>query len=508
MAEFTMPRLGADMEYGTLIEWRVAVGDSVRVGDIMALIDTEKSTVEIESFETGVVTELIVEPGTEVEVGTPLARIGKAADKAAGTAADRGADKAADKGADRGADRAADTAEQKAGTPEPAPLPTPAAPEEDVELAPVTSPLVRHLAEQLGVDTQHLAGTGVGHRVTREDVERAAKESTPPATSPRMGPKNPSASPWTGATSPVGPRGPGASPLAKRRAHELGIDLSAVTGSGPGGAVRERDLPAAGAPVPIADTPTAKAGQSGPKSGAERQASIRGAIARVMATSNREIPHYHLTTTIDMHKALAWLAERNTDRPPAQRLLPAALLLRASALAATQHHQLNGFWVDDEFRPATGVQLGVAIALRGGGLVAPAIRDADQLSVDDTMAALRDLVTRSRRSALRGSELSGGSITVTNLGERGAESVLGVIYPPQVALVGFGRIVERPWVSTGDVVVRPTVTASLSADHRATDGHLGSLFLESIDQALQQPEALDPAPADHRSATTTEETIQ
>jgi pyruvate dehydrogenase E2 component (dihydrolipoamide acetyltransferase) len=227
-----------------------------------------------------------------------------------------------------------------------------------------------------------------------------------------------------------------------------------------------------------------------------------------MATSNREIPHYHLTTTIDMHKALAWLAERNTDRPPAQRLLPAALLLRASALAAAQHHQLNGFWVDDEFRPATGVQLGVAIALRGGGLVAPAIRDADQLSVDDTMAALRDLVTRSRRSALRGSELSGGSITVTNLGERGAESVLGVIYPPQVALVGFGRIVERPWVSTGDVVVRPTVTASLSADHRATDGHLGSLFLESIDQALQQPEALDPAPADHRSATTTEETIQ
>jgi pyruvate dehydrogenase E2 component (dihydrolipoamide acetyltransferase) len=206
-----------------------------------------------------------------------------------------------------------------------------------------------------------------------------------------------------------------------------------------------------------------------------------------MTVSNREIPHYHLSTTIDLHAATQWLAHRNEGRPPAERVLPAAMLLRATALSAARHPELNGFWVDDGFRPAEEVHLAVAISLRGGGLIAPAIRDADQRTLDETMEALRDLVGRTRQGSLRGSELTGATLTVTNLGDRGAESVLGVIHPPQVALVGFGRIVDRPCAVDGLVGVRPTVIATLSGDHRASDGMVGSRLLETIDELLQHP---------------------
>jgi pyruvate dehydrogenase E2 component (dihydrolipoamide acetyltransferase) len=150
---------------------------------------------------------------------------------------------------------------------------------------------------------------------------------------------------------------------------------------------------------------------------------------------------------------------------------------------------LNGFW-DDGFRPAPAVHLGVAVALRGGGLVAPAIHGADELTLEELMAALRDLVGRARSGRLRSSEMSDPTITVTNLGERGADEVFGVVYPPQVALVGFGRVVERPWAAAGELEVRPVVRATLAADHRASDGHEGSRLLEAIDHLLQTPEDL------------------
>jgi pyruvate dehydrogenase E2 component (dihydrolipoamide acetyltransferase) len=136
------------------------------------------------------------------------------------------------------------------------------------------------------------------------------------------------------------------------------------------------------------------------------------------------------------------------------------------------------------------VHLGVAVSLRGGGLIAPAIHDADRLTVDELMAALRDVVERARSGRLRSSEMTDAGLTVTNLGEQGADEVYGVIYPPQVALVGFGRIVERPWASDGMLAARPTVRATLAADHRVSDGHEGSRFLAAVDRLLQSPEAL------------------
>ena len=216
---------------------------------------------------------------------------------------------------------------------------------------------------------------------------------------------------------------------------------------------------------------------------------MRRSIGELMARSKREIPHYYLATTVDLAAATAWLAAQNALRPVTQRLLPAALLLKATALAARDVPTLNGFW-DDGHRAVPAVHLGVAVSLRGGGLVAPAIHDADRLSLDELMAGLRDLVERARAGRLRSSEMADPTITVTSLGDQGAEEVFGVIYPPQVAMVGFGRVVARPWARDGLLGVHPTVRATLSADHRASEGHEGSRFLATVDRLLQAPEAL------------------
>jgi pyruvate dehydrogenase E2 component (dihydrolipoamide acetyltransferase) len=219
-----------------------------------------------------------------------------------------------------------------------------------------------------------------------------------------------------------------------------------------------------------------------------RRAAMRRAIAAAMARSKREIPHYYLFTTADMSRTLAWIESKNRDRPPAERILPAAVTLRAVARSLRDVPELNGFFMDGEFHGSEHVHLGVAIALRGGGLVAPAIHDAERKSVDEIMRDLRDLVQRARTGGLRSSEMADPTITVTNLGDQGVESVFGVIYPPQVALVGVGRITERPWAKDGLLGVRPTVVLSLAADHRASDGHRGGRFLSAVAARLEDPD--------------------
>jgi pyruvate dehydrogenase E2 component (dihydrolipoamide acetyltransferase) len=191
-----------------------------------------------------------------------------------------------------------------------------------------------------------------------------------------------------------------------------------------------------------------------------------------------------------MRRALDWLAETNARRPISERLLPGVLLLKAVVEALWEVPELNGFWVDGGFRAAEAVHLGTAISLRGGGVLAPAILDADQKSLDQIMVDLRDLVSRARAGRLRSSEMSSPTITVTSMGERSCEAVWGVINPPQVAIVGFGTFVERPWVVSGQVAVHPVVTATVSVDHRVCDGHRGGLFLSAIDHLLQEPEKL------------------
>ena len=209
-----------------------------------------------------------------------------------------------------------------------------------------------------------------------------------------------------------------------------------------------------------------------------------------MSRSNREIPHYYLETEIDLSKPLQWLEEENRKRSMRERILPVALLVKATALALREVPELNGCWQNDQLEVRQDIHIGFAVALRQGGLIAPAVHHVDQLGVGEVMQRLADLIERTRGGHLRSSELTDATMSVTSLGDRGVRTVYGVIYPPQVALVGFGRISERPWAENGLLGVRRCVTATLAADHRATDGHQGALFLEALTRHLHLPEAL------------------
>lgn len=271
------------------------------------------------------------------------------------------------------------------------------------------------------------------------------------------------------------------SPAARLLADELGVDIAAVQASEPGGVVSRADVERAA---------QAARGAAAPAPAADWQSRMRKAIAAAMSRSKREIPHYYLATDIDVTRLMAWLADENVKRSVAGRLLPAVPLMKAVALALREVPELNGVWADGAFQASPAVHLGMAIAMRGGGLVAPAIHDAGKKNLDELMASLRDLITRVRGGRLRSSEMADPTITLTNLGEQGVEQVLGVIYPPQVAIVGLGRIVERPWVDNGAVVARRVMTATLAADHRVSDGHRGGLYLAALRQLLQAPDKL------------------
>ena len=467
-----MPSLGADMDAGTLVEWLVAEGDTVRRGDPIAVVDTEKSAIEVETFDDGVVESLLVAPGTRVAVGTPMARL-----VAPATAP---------------------------GAPPPRAAPVETAPPQAKPLEPEVKPPLRHHAAELGVDLAAVTGTGPGGRITREDVDRAAGaprrvtvHRPPPSSPPLPPPPSPRQE-----QAPAEAGRPRVSPYARRLAEELGVDLDRLTAAAPGRSIRAEDVFAARERTtdepPPATPPSAEARvvevtrptPEEPSAEDRSRASGRATIAALMSRAKREIPHYYVATTSDLHALTDWLRRTNRDRPVTERVVPAAAVLKATALAARQHPQLNGFWTEDGFTPADAVHLGVAVHVRGGALVAPAIHDTADLSLPELMAALRDLVRRARAGRLRRREMADPTLTVTDLGDQGVEEVIGVIYPPQVALLGVGRVVERPWAVDGMLAVRPTVRLTLSGDHRATDGATGSRFLTTIDDLLQHPEEL------------------
>ncbi len=409
-----MPSLGADMEVGTILQWLVKPGDAVKRGDIVAVVDTEKATIEIEVFQSGVIDRIVVPEGEQVPVGTLIAVIR--------------------------------TDGEVAAPPAPVAVPTPPAP------------------------------------------------AAPPVAAPK-----PMEKPTVPAVSAAPPHRLRISPLAMRVAVDLKVDLSKVKGTGPDGAITKADVeraakaakeaPAVEALAAIAPA-VAKAPPARPAAAIDHHVAMRRVIAASMARSKREIPHYYLATHVDMSRAMAWLQSENLKLPIANRALYSVLLLKSVALAVRDFPEMNGYWIDNSFRHSDAVHVGVAISLRKGGLIAPAIHDVDKKPLGEIMANLRDLVKRVRAETLRSSEIADATITVTSLGEQGVETVFGIIYPPKVALVGFGKIVERPWASNGMIGARPVMMATLAADHRASDGHRGGLFLAAIDRFLQEPEKL------------------
>jgi pyruvate dehydrogenase E2 component (dihydrolipoamide acetyltransferase) len=430
MIEFKLPSLGADMDEGMLVAWLIAPGDTVERGQVVAEVETDKGIIEVECWEDGYVDRLLLEPSsTKLSVGTPIAVLRSPGEAAPDERAG-----------------VADVGERAVAVPDMV--------GEDAVVAVASAfPPIRHLAHELGVDIGRLER--IGGEVTRDDVRRAAE-------------------PVAATVTVVGER-PRVTPRARRNALDRGIDLGAITPSRSDGLIVARDLPS------DEETPT--------ETHDPRQA-MRRAIARSMERSKREIPHYYLGDQIDLEVAMRWLDEVNEDRSLTKRILPAALLLRAVTAALGEIPDLNGHWVDGAFIQSDKIHLGVAVSLRTGGLVAPAILDAGGLSLDEIMVSLTDLVARTRSGRLRSSEMSDATVTVTSLGDRGVDIVFPIIVPPQVAMVGLGKIAQRPVVVDGDVVAHTVVEASLTADHRVTDGHRGGLFLLALDRLLQEPESL------------------
>lgn len=474
-----MPSLGADMEHGKVVEWLVKPGDYIHKGDLVAAVDTDKTVMDIESFEEGVLAEFLVEIGDTVSVGTPIARI------TATPAEQMSAPQAAPR------DLEALPAVRLAPAPSVPKMASPPTSKRGVRV----SPPVRHLAHALGVDVESVRGSGPNGEVSRADVETAVK-----------GPVSemPSTSPTAVGGGPAREQRLRSSPLARRVAAQLGIDLKDVQGTGREGAITESDVrralgmasgmrgEASGpAQVQPVEAPIEAAPQSGRKEpAADKASTLRQAIGSLMSRSKKEIPHYYLAGTLNLDTAMAWMQSENQRRSVSARLVPSALLLKATALAATETPEMNGYFTRGAFHPSSSVHLGVAVALRQGGLVAPALRDAETLTLDELMVQLRALVSRARAGRLQRAEMADPTITVTNLGDLGVESVYGVIYPPQVAMVGFGKILEQPWAHNGMLGVRQAVTATLSADHRVSDGLRGARFLSRIDELLQTPEEL------------------
>lgn len=261
-------------------------------------------------------------------------------------------------------------------------------------------------------------------------------------------------------------------PAARRRATQLGLDLDHLAGD------RSKSIALDDLPAP-SDPPDATS-----------LSAMRQAISAAMTRSKREIPHYYLSDTVDLTAAEDFVTTHNADLPPDARLVLGALYVRAIAIALRSFPEFNGFFEQNQFVPSPNIHVGMAIKLRGGGLVAPALHNADTGDLATVMAKLRDLVTRVRQGRFRGRELSDPTITLTSLGERGVRQITGVIYPPQVAIVGIGTPRLRPAIIDGQIVARNMATITLAADHRVSDGHAGARFLRAIIKNLQKPEVL------------------
>lgn len=382
MIEFQMPSLGADMEVGTLIEWKKKPGDRVKRGDIIAEVETQKGLIEIEVFEEGTIHELLVKEGTKIPVGTVMARI-KPVDDILETKAEK----------------------------------TPG--KKPIEIQPIEEKEI----------------------VKKEKIEVKA------------------------------------SPLARRIAEENKIDISTVKGTGPEGAISKEDVERAIAQHHPAEKTSVPAD------------SIRMAVAAAMSKSNKEIPHYYLIKNIDITKALDWLREINSQKTVKNRLLPIVLFLKATAKALVAFPDLNAVW-ENGLVQKKEINIGLVVSLKTGGIIVPAIHQVNLKSIDEIMEAVNDIIPRARALKLRSSELSDSTITLTNLGDNGADLVFGIIYPPQVAIVGFGSVTQQPIAENGMIGIKSCVAATLAGDHRATDGLTGSRFLVELNNQLQNPELL------------------
>lgn len=443
ISEVVMPQMGADMTEGTLVRWIKHEGDPVERGEIIAEIETDKANVEIEAFEGGIFRKTLASEGDVVAVGEVIALIGDASDDISRYTSGGGNGAVNDSG--QTATTAA-TAQPAVAPPEPAqPVVASAAPARPAPAAAPAdgatperlrvSPVARRIAEEQGIDVRTLRGSGPDGRIIRRDVEAAVRDG--------------------GARQAPGAAAVDAASAARGARRDVGRAVAVIQ------------------PRP-------------PEAGPIVQSKMRQAIARRMSQSKREAPHYYLLARIDMTEAVRFRAHLNEALGGETRVSINDIIVRACAIALRAFPDLNVTFAGDEMRRHEDENICIAVAL-DDGLIAPAILDAGEKTLAEIAAASTDLAERARGGRMRPEELNDGTFTISNLGAYGVETLIGIIQPPQTAILGVGAASETPVVRDGAVTVRTMMEVALSADHRVTDGAYGARFLAEVKRLLERP---------------------
>jgi pyruvate dehydrogenase E2 component (dihydrolipoamide acetyltransferase) len=435
-----MEALSPTMEEGRLVEWKKQEGEPVAVGDVLAEVETDKAVMELVARAGGTLLKQLVAAGTTVPVSQLVAVIGE--------------------------------------------------PGEAVS-APATAP--SKPAAAAGRDAQATQPTPDRDRPVSMPPAPPASQASEPAT--RSSAPAPIAAP-AGNGQPTGTGGRvKASPLAKRMAADQGIDLGAISGSGPEGRVVARDLAQAGAQAGARGTAQAAApwsepaGPAGPAYTDTPLTQIRKTIAKRLAQSIGPIPTFYLTTEVDMERAWearAALLEGAQGSDGAPKVSFNDLIIKAVALALHQHPACNAWWQDDRIRYWNEVHISMAVAIEEG-LITPVIRHADRKSLREISAEARDLAGRARERRLAPEEYTGGTFSISNLGMLDIDEFTAVINPPEAGILAVGRIVPKPVAHDGAVQVRRRMRLTMSCDHRVIDGATGARFLQTLTGMLENP---------------------
>lgn len=468
-----MPKLSDQMTEGKITEWLKGEGDEVKAGDVVAQVETEKATLDVEAFESGVLIGLAVKAGESAPVGQPIAWLGARGEKV--PEAEPGAEVGNAAKEERAGGEVAHVSSQEA-PPAEAKAPAPRVerpPAERPERPPERSPERRDARPAL-----------------RRVEARAEPEPEPaPPRGARAAPQEAAARPGRVV----------ASPAARKRARERGIDLGGVEGSGPRGRIVLGDVEH-GAPRRAGEAAPAPAPEARPAGRRRRPlppraelrdetlplSPMRKAIARNLAASKPGAPHFYLETSVDMRRmaALREQLEELDEGPISYN----DLVVKAAAEALSRHPEVNAAWGADAIVRRGSVDVGVAVAL-DDGLVTPVVRGADRKSVAEIAAEIRALAARARERKLAPDEYQGASFTISNLGMYGVEAFYAVINPPEAAILAVGTVQKVPWVdeATGALVAMERMRLGLSCDHRVIDGATGARFLQTLKAVLESP---------------------
>ena len=445
-----MPKLGFDMAEGTLVRWVKNEGESVKKGDVLAEIETDKATVEVESNFSGVLNKQLVEQGSVVPVGSPIAIIAAPGEKVDGGAAAAPASAAVPLAIPAAKESAAPAQAQTAA---PAQVAAPAVPEGELKV----SPLARRIAGDHSVDLHLLHGSGPEGRIVRKDVE-AYLASGPAALAP--------AAPPVQASAPAPAQPPAAQPAP----------------------VTQPKAPAKPTPAPSVIPVPPPAWQAGelPADQHLPLERLRAAIGRRMADSKQHVPHFYVTHEYDMEAVMKMRSEINGMLPDEQKLSVNDFIVKAVGLALRQFPNLNASLTDTEVIRHGRVNVGVAVAM-SNGLMTVVVKDADRKPLRLISQEVKEMVARARQGKVRTEDIEGSTFSISNLGMFDVEHFIAIINPPEAAILAVGSAKQVPVVVNGELKVGTRMRATLSADHRVTDGAEGAQFLQALAASLEQP---------------------